>query len=187
MRIIFYGELRRRYGESFDMVSNTIADAMEGLASQLPDWPRTMRISAVGFDTHDKLIMPTDAKEVHVMPAMAGGGGKFGTIIMGAVTFAVGAAVFFLVPGGQAIGISLMVSGALMMVQGVIQLFMKAPSLSKNNDPDGSKYLAVNRNTTAVGTPITLAWGTIDLAGHWLSLQSDSSNLAFGTFPATPT
>lgn len=186
MRIVFYGELRRRYGESFDMASNTVADAMEGLSSQLPDWPRTMRISAVGFDSHEKLIMPTDAKEVHIMPAMAGGGGKFGSIIMGAVVFAIGVGLLF-VPGAQSIGISLMISGGLMIVQGVIQLFMKAPSLSKNNDPEGSKYLAVNRNTTAVGTPITMAWGTIDLAGHWVSLQSDSNNLAFGVFPASPT
>ncbi len=186
MRVTFYGALRKQYGKSFEMRSNTVADAMEGLASQLPDWPRNMRISVVGFDSHELLTTPTDAKEIHVMPAMAGGGGKFGSIILGAVTFAVGAALFFFVPGAQAIGVSLMVSGGLMMVQGVIQLFMKAPSLSKNNDPEGSKYLAINRNTTAVGTPITLAWGTIDLAGHWLSLQSDSNNLAFGTFPATP-
>jgi len=186
MRIIFHGELRRRYGEHYDMMSNTVADAMDGLSRQLPEWPRNMRISAVGFDSHEKLTQPTTDKVVHIMPAMAGGGGKFGTIIMGAVTFAVGAALFF-VPGMQAIGVSLMVSGGLMMVQGVIQLFMKAPSLSKNNDPEGSKYLAINRNTTAVGTPITLAWGKIDLAGHWVSLQSDSNNLAFGSFPASPT
>lgn len=188
MRIIFYGALRERYGLSFEMASETVADAMDGLSRQLPDWPRTMRISAVGFDDHEKLTQPTDAAEVHVMPAMAGGGGKFGSIILGAVVFAIGAAITFGSLGIAApIGVSLMISGGLMIIQGVIQLFMKAPSLGKNNDPAASKYLAVNRNTTAVGTLITMAWGTIDLAGHWLSLQSDSNNLAFGSFPASPT
>lgn len=187
MRIIFYGELRRRYGESYEMCSNTVADAMNGLARQLPDWPRDMRISAVGFDTYEKLSEPTDAEEVHIMPALAGGGGKFGSIIMGALTFAVGAYLFFFVPGAQGIGLSLMVSGGMMVLQGVIALFMKAPSLSKNSDPEGSKYLNVNKNTTAVGTPITMAWGRIDVAGHWLSLQSDSNNLSHGAFPAVPT
>lgn len=185
MRIIFHGILRQQYGESYDMNCTTVADAMEGLASQLPNWPRTLRISAVGFDTYDKLTQPTEQEEIHVMPAMAGGGGKFGSIILGAVTFAVGAALFF-TGIGTAVGLSLMISGGLMIVQGVIGLFMKAPSLSKNNDPEGSKYLAVNRNTTAVGTLITMAWGTIDLAGHWVSLQSDSNNLSHGVFPATP-
>lgn len=167
------------------MASNTVADALEGLATQLSGWDRHMRVSAVGFDSHDLLTQPTDAKEVHVMPSMAGSGGKFGSIILGAVTFAVGAVLTFGFGMGS-IGIPLMISGGLMMVQGVVQLFMKSPSMKGNTDPEGSKYLSVNRNTTAVGTPITMAWGRIDLAGHWLSLQSDSNNLAFGSFPAEP-
>lgn len=186
MRIIFYGVLRERYGDYFDMVSNSVADAMHGLAVQLENWDRTLRVSAVGFDSFELLTEPTDAKEIHIMPAMAGGGGKFGSIILGAVVFVIGLALFF-VPGMQAIGVSLMISGGLMVLQGVIQLFIKAPKLDKNNDPEASKYLAVNRNTTAVGTPITMAWGTIDLAGHWVSLQSDSNNLTFGIFPVNPT
>lgn len=182
MRLIFHGELARRYGRQFDMVSDTVADAMQGIAVQVEEWPRNMRIHAVGFDSFEKLTTPTDQKVVHIMPAMAGGGGKWGGIIMGAVTFAIGVALMF-IPGAQAIGISMMISGGLMMIQGVIGLFMKAPSMSKN-EVEASKYLSVNRNTVAVGTPITMAWGTIDLAGHWLSLQSDSNNLSHGVFPA---
>lgn len=184
MQLILHGELARRYGRSFDMACDTVADAVNGIARQLPEWPRDMRITAVGFDSEEKLTTETDAKVVHIMPAMAGGGGRFGQIILGTVMFAVGAVLTFAVPGAQQIGISLMISGGLMVIQGVIGLFLKAPDLNKN-EKDATKYLAVNRNTIAVGTPITMAWGTIDLAGHWLSLQSDSNNLAHGVFPAT--
>lgn len=182
MLVVFHGELRRRYGEGFEMKCTSVADAVNGIARQVPDWPRDMRVAAVGYDSYDKLTSDTDAKVVHVMPAMAGGGGKFGQIILGSVTFLVGAALMF-IPGTQAIGISLMISGGLMILQGVIGLFLKAPDLSKN-ETEASKYLSVNRNTVAVGTPIPMAWGTIDLAGHWLSLQSDSTNLQHGVFPA---
>jgi len=184
MQLILHGELARRYGRSFEMACETVSDAVNGIARQLPDWPRDMKITAVGFDSYEKLTTETDAKVVHIMPTMAGGGGKFGQIILGAVVFTVGAVLTFAVPGMQQVGISLMISGGLMMIQGVIGLFMKAPELSKN-EKEASKYLSVNRNTIAVGTPITMAWGTIDLAGHWLSLQSDSNNLAHGVFPAT--
>lgn len=166
------------------MACDTVADAMEGIARQVPGWDRNLRIAVVGFDDERALTTPTDQEVVHVMPALAGGGGRFGSIILGAVTFAVGTVLTFTGIAPQ-VGISLMISGGLMMVQGVIGLFMKAPDLSRN-ETEASKYLAVNRNTIAVGTPIVMAWGTIDLAGHWLSLQSDSSNLAHGVFPATP-
>jgi predicted phage tail protein len=182
MQLILHGVLAERYGRTFDMKCSSVADAVNGIARQVDDWPRDMRVVAVGFDTPGKLLGDTDEKVVHIMPALAGGGGKYGGIILGAVTFAVGFAMVFTGFGAH-IGISLMVSGAMMMVQGVIQLFLKSPELNKN-DNEGSKYLPVNRNTIAVGTPITMAWGTIDLAGHWLSLQSDSSNLSHGVFPA---
>ena len=181
MQLIFHGELRKLYGESVTMACDTVADAIEGFSRQQPNWPRDLRINAVGFDTEEKLFGP--AEVVHLMPAMAGGGGKFGAILLGAAM--IGAT--FLLPGiSVALKTSLIVSGAMMIAQGVVGLFMKAPSLGKNADPDASKYLGINQNTTAVGTPIIMAWGRIAFAPHWLSLQSDSTNLSYGVFPANP-
>lgn len=161
------------------MHASTVAEAVEGFSRQV-DWPADTFVQIVGFDTPEKL--KDYAEEVHVMPAMRGGGGKFGTILLGAAIVTVG----ILLPGSSAFAVPLIISGSLMMVQGVIALFMKSPSVKGVDDPEASKYLPVNKNTTAAGTPITLAWGTIDLAGHWLSLQSDSTNLSYGVFPATP-
>lgn len=184
MRLIFHGQLRDLFGADAHMESKTIADALEGFSRQMAQWPRDLVVEVVGHPTEESLY--EHANEIHLMPAMIGGGGKFGTIIMGVITVAVGAALFF-TGVGTAVGLSLMISGGMMILQGVIGLFMKAPKLGKNEDPEASKYLPVNRNTTAVGTPMTMAWGRIDVAGQWLSLQSDSSNLSFASFPNNPT
>jgi predicted phage tail protein len=182
MRLIFHGELKKLFGESFTMNSSSIHDAVEGFSRQQPNWPRSMPIEIVGYDSPEKMLECPE--EVHLMPAMIGSGGRFGQILMGAALVVIGV---LLLPYAHAFAVSLIVSGSVMILQGVVSLFMKAPSSTSVNNPESSKYLAVNKNTTAVGTPMTMAWGTIDLAGHWLSLQSDSNNLAFGVFPANPT
>lgn len=185
MRLIFHGLLKELFGDEFVMQASTVADAVEGFSRQQPDWPRELVIDIVGF-RDEKRILTECPDEIHIMPTLRGGSGKFFNIILGAAVVAIGVGVFFLIPGGQAIGISLMVSGALMMVQGVIGLFMKAPKMDQAENPEDSKYLGINRNTTAARTPITMAWGRVSLHPHWLSLQSDSSKLTHGRFPVNP-
>lgn len=181
MQLNFHGELRKLYGPRVTMHGRNIADALDGFARQQDNWPKDMRVVVVGYDTPD--LLNENPASVDVMPALIGGGGKFGQIIMGAVMIGIS-----FIPGiGTALSASLLISGGLMVAQGVVGLFLKSPSMKTANDPEASKYLSVNRNTTDVGTPITMAWGTIDMAGQWLSLQSDSSNLSFGVFPANPT
>lgn len=191
MQLIFHGLLKTLYGEQVTIHANSVADAIEGFSRQQDNWPRSMLIEAVGYDTEGKLKEKPDV--LHLMPALVGGGGKFTSILIGAamigLAFATGGASITATGAlsTTALGGSLLVGGAMMILQGIVGLFMKAPKLGKNNDPEASKYLAVNKNTTAVNTPITCAWGRIDLGGHWLSLQSDSNNLSFGVFPTNPT
>lgn len=183
MRLIFHGELRKLFGESFNMDARTVSEAIEGFSRQASNWPTDMRVSAVGFDTEDKLRESAD--EVHLMPTVYGGGGKFGSIILGAALIATA-----VLTGGATSGFflaahtSLIITGSVMILQGVVGLFMKSPKIKNSQDPEASKYLSVNKNTTAAGTLATMAWGTIDLAGQWVSLQSDSNTLSFGSFPA---
>jgi predicted phage tail protein len=182
MRLNLHGELAKVVGGStFEIQADTIADAIEGLSRQV-NWPRDMRVVVVDHMTEESLY--ESAEEVDIMPSLAFGSGKFGTIILGAAL--IGAGLF---TGGltTAMGASLIISGSIMVLQGVMNLFMKSPKVQTSADPEASKYLSLNKNTTAVNTPITLAWGRIDLAGHWLSLQSDSNNLSHGQFPTTPT
>ncbi|WOF44374.1 hypothetical protein KNJ79_05425 [Sphingopyxis indica] len=188
MRLIFHGHLRDYFPASVEMNCRTVADAIEGIASQTPNFPAELRVKVVGHDTEESLFSPTETEEVHIVPAMFGGGGKFFGIILGGLMIASA----FLLPGigiglSAALKTSLIVSGAMMAVQGVVSLFMKAPTASKSEDPPPSKYLGVTQNTTAQGTRITLACGRVLLAGHWLSLQSDADKLSTGIYPANPT
>lgn len=183
MIVHLHGILRKLYGKNFVMQSTSAADAIEGLSRQLPDWPRELRIEVPGFDTEATLRSETDAKEIHLVPSMFGGGAKFAGIILGAAMVVLG--VILLATPFSAFGIPLIISGGTMMAMGVIQLFMKAPSVSKSNDPEASKYLGINKNTADIGTFVTLAWGHIKLYGHWISLQSDADKLVHGVFPTT--
>lgn len=179
MRLIFHGELRKRFGHDVVMDVDSIAEAIEGYSRQV-DWPKDMLVEVAGYLEPERWLEKPD--EIHILPAMIGGGGKFGSIILGTALVVAGILLI-----GTPVGWSLIISGGLMIAQGVFALFLKTPKMGKNSDPEASNYLGVNKNTTAVGTRMTMAWGRIDLAGHWLSLQSDSSNLSFGMFPSNPT
>ncbi|MGN6820273.1 MAG: hypothetical protein ACTHJR_16540 [Sphingomonas sp.] len=180
MRLIFHGELRALYGPFFEIQASSVRDAIDGFSRQQENWPKDLMVQVPGFDREEDFEETAD--EIHMMPALIGGGGNFGKIIIGAVLIV--GALFIPIPGLQQV---LMAAGVSLVLQGVMGIFFKSPTASKNNDPDASKYLGINKNTTAVGTPIIMAWGRIDIAPHWLSLQSDSSNLTQGVFPANPT
>jgi predicted phage tail protein len=180
MRVILHGQLREMYGESVTINASSIADAIEGASRQLADWPRTLALNVAGYNTKEELYS-SRPDEVHLMPAMQGGSSKVFNFVLGAALIVVGVLL------GGTVGISLIVSGALMIMQGVIQLFMKAPKIDAEDNPEESKYLGLNQNTTANRTPITNAWGLVKLHPHWLSLQSDSSLMAHGSYPVSPT
>ena len=140
-------------------------------------------MQAVGFDTKEKLNEKTDIAELHLVPAMFGGGGSFGRILIGAALIAAS-----FIPGiGQAVQIALLSAGIGMAVGGVMDMFMKQPTVSKSNDPPASKYLGSGQNTTAIGTIIGMGGGRMLVGGQFMSIQVDSSELVYGTFPTTIT
>jgi predicted phage tail protein len=178
---MLHGVLKEKYGEFVEFNSTTVADALEGFSRQAKDFPRDLLIDVIGFDIEDKIYAPTDVAEVHLVPSMFGGG-AVGKIIVGLILIAVAV----LVPGlGTAFSAALLSAGIGLALGGVMQLFMKTPVAVKQID--ASKYLSNSKNTVAIGTPITMAWGRVKLAGQWLSIQANSNKMAYGTFPATPT
>lgn len=183
MRVILHGLLAERYGRAHEIATNVPADALEGLSRQLSDWPRDLAVNVIDYDSEEKLRAQTSAKEIHVMPAMRGGGGV-AKIVIGAVLVVAGV---LLLPANPMIGWSLIMNGALMMLSGVAELLMRQPTVDNGgpSDPPASRYFGVNKNTVAIGTPIPMAYGRVKLAGHWLSLQSNSSNLVSTSFPVT--
>lgn len=188
MRLNFHGILKDRFGESFDMEASSIADAIEGFSRQT-DWPTDVLVVVPGYDTLEALN-DNCPDEVDLMPAVNGGSGKWTNIILGAAMIGLAFATGGLSLGAGAfiqssLGASLLIGGGMMILQGVVGMFMKAPTFETTDDPEASKYVAVNKNTTKAGTPVTIAYGHVRLGGHWLSIQSDSNNLTHGQFPAT--
>lgn len=184
MKIILHGNLKGRFTE-FDVEANTVAEALEGWSRQsgmqhIPEFDKPL-IEVVNYDTEEKLHTPTTDKVIHLFPMMFGGGGAFKQILIGAVLIGLS-----LIPGlGQAAQIALLSAGIGMAVGGVMQMFMKAPSVSKSQDPDPSKYLGAGGNSTKIGTLIPKGYGRFLLGGHYLSVQVNANDMVYGTFPTT--
>ncbi len=181
MRVHLHGALADLHDGPVTIIADTIADAIEGVSRQL-EWPRRMLVEVVGFPTEEALRSVTDAEDIDLMPVMHGGGGKWGTIAIGVALIAAS-----FIPGiGQTVQLALLSSGIGMTITGTMMFFMKAPTVSKANDPPASKYLGNNQNTTASGTPIANMWGRVKARPHFLSINVDSNNLVFGVFPTSP-
>lgn len=187
MKIILHGVLAERFGREFEIMTNVPAEAIEGLSRQLPDWPRDLALDVVGFEDEADLYKATATREIHLVPSMFGGSGVV-KIIIGAALIA---AVFLLpeigVPLAAWLSSAMFATGVTLALTGISELMMKQPTVANGGpaDPPASKYFGVNKNTTAIGTLITLAWGRVLLGGHWLSLQANSSAMVTTNFPAT--
>lgn len=190
MKIILHGILAERFGREYEIITNRPADAIEGLSRQLPDWPRDLPIDVLDFPTYELLHEETTVTEIHLVPAMHGGGGV-GKIVLGVALIVTAA---FILPAaiagativaGMTVGAAMFMVGVSLVLMGVSQLFMKAPTIDKSDDPPASKYLGINKNTATIGTLIPYAYGRMKIAGHWLSIQVNSNSLVTTSFPAT--
>lgn len=189
MQIKLHGQIAAEYPDDYFIEATTVAEAIEGWSRQvgfythLPIEDRPV-LRVLGFDTIESLTERTEQKVIHLVPAMIGGGGNFGKILIGAALITVGALAF---ASGNAFGTALIGAGIGMVLGGVMGFFVKAPTLSKDNDPDASKYLGLSNNTLEIGTPISNCYGEVAKYGHVLALNVDSSDMITGTFPASPT
>lgn len=195
MLIKLHGIFARDYPGDFEIQADTVAEAIEGWSRQVEFYahiPYEIRpiVTVVGFDDYDSLYEKTEQKVIHLVPAMLGGGGKFGTILIGAaligLSFIPGAAPFTTLLGAKLSG-AVLAAGIGMVLTGVMGLFIKAPSVSKSKDPEASKYLGLSNNTTAIGTPIAICYGEVPVNGHVLALNVDATDMVTGTFPTNPT
>lgn len=191
MKIKLHGIFAEAYPDDYFIKADTVAEAIEGWSKQIEFYehlPYDQRpiVRVVGFSTPDELTAKTEQTEIHLVPAIVGGGGNFGKILIGAALIGMS-----LIPGGQAgtllLGSSLssafMAAGIGMALTGVMGYFIKAPSISKANDPEASKYLGLSNNTTTIGTPIAICYGRVPVNGHVLALNVDATDMAIGQFP----
>lgn len=194
MLIKLHGILKKDFGPEIFIEADTVAEAIEGFTRQVDFYSNMLLderpiLRVIGFDTLETLFGKTEQDEIHIVPAMIGGGGGFGKILIGAAL--VGLALTGVGAGIAIAGTSLATMaftvGVGLILSGTMQLFMKAPSISKENDPDASKYLGIGDNTVNIGTPIALQWGRGPATGHVLAINVDSTEMITGTFPTNPT
>lgn len=186
IKIIPHGSLKDRY-PSFSVMASTPAEALEGWSRQtdMVDIPAYMRpvVQVVDHETDAELYEETEVTELHIVPAMFGGG-AIGKIIIGVVIIA---AIVFSGGTWTPLAVAILMAGVSIALSGVMELFMKTPKVDKSKDPEASKYLGNGGNTIAIGTPIGFGGGRMKIGGQLLSVQVDSNALVHGQFPVTPT
>lgn len=178
-RVHLVGAFRGFHNGPIEIEADTVWDAVEGVTMQVagfkPDLSGRKTIQVVGFDTIERLKAWDDTTtDIYIMPALTFGkrGGLIQTII-GVTLIVVGFVLSFtpLAP----LSPFLINAGIAMTIGGIMQMLTPQPQLSVNNeDQVRSKYLATNRNTVKIGTPIPLLYGRRRIGGHILSLNIDA-------------
>jgi predicted phage tail protein len=174
--IYLHGSLKERHPEPIRVHASTAVEALSVL-KQLPTFDATDPVSVrvKGFECRDALYEITDMEEIHVYPALVGGGGKGGVlqIIVGVVVVIVGIVLSVF---GYGSGTPLIMSGMMMILGGILMMLAPTPKSSG----DGSKqslYIPSNQNTTKIGTRIPLIYGRVRRFGHYLSFNVDARSL----------
>lgn len=183
--------------------AKTLAEAIEGFSRQFTPWTSVSPdarpvLRVLGLTSSAQLFDESDQEEVHLVPAMYGGGGNIGKILIGgailaAVYFTGGfAAIGAMTAAGASAGTvalglaaSMAVSVGLGLVTaGAMGLFVKSPK--KDRDPANSAYFGPGGNPATLGTPIPAGLGRCMVTGFLASLQVDATDVVHGIFPATP-
>lgn len=178
MQITFHGKLAEDYGAEHRIEASSVREALEALSRQLKiysDIPLDRRplVRVAGHLTEESL--GENPEQIHVVPAVIGGGGV-AKIVVGSLLIVAG----ILIPGAQ----FLIGTGIGMVLGGLAQVFLKAPSLSSEDDPDASRYLGLGNNTTRLGTLRSYMMGRVKVSNpHVIAVNVDSNDLVKGEFP----
>lgn len=201
--IRFHGSIAHLLPEPVEVDAETVIEAFNALMELRPELKQFTSfkdrpiVQVVGHETETLLRSPTDAEFIDVLPLMAGSGGKGGgfmKIIIGAVIIA--AAIAF--TGGSAaftswsaftsawqsagmLGSLALNLGTSLIMGGLLTLISPVPRRdagAATADPEASKYLGAQKNTVRIGTRIPIAYGECRIGGHYLSFDSQATDVA---------
>ena len=170
-RIHLHGSLKAIHPGVIEIDAGTVAEAIEAVTRQLPGFAPTAtrgrrEIQVAGFMTMKSLHAPTDEVDLHFFPPMAfGKNGGIMKVIIGIALVIVAIAVL-LVTANLDLALTIGLAGVGMIIGGLIQILSPQPGPSHRD-----KYLSINANTVAIGTPIALLYGRRMVAGQILSLN----------------
>ena len=199
-----YGSLRKRLGQSkFEFDVCTPAEALKALFANFPGlekWMIDSEKDGVGYQVKigkEKVIeeniealgMPWSERDVFsVRPVIAGAGGGWGQILVGALL--VGAAIAFAPVGAGFMGAGMGLGGtaftmgaaastfvgaigASMVFGGIAQLLSPTPKLPKRASQLESFSFSGINNTAQVGTPIPVCYGRLYVGSTVISSGLD--------------
>lgn len=202
MTIHLHGPQAHLLSEPYRCVADTIEEAMNALGKMVPAlWPVPGQArpvyEIVGVTTPDQLFQPTEMREIHLVPMLSGGGGKGGgflQIALGVALIALawwnpagllGAATIFgmsfsLTGMVLSFGVSLLLGGLLSLIATPTPDTMGMSGFDTNvsqggADPASSRYLGSNKNTTKLGTRVSIAFGRNKIPGQYISFNIDST------------
>lgn len=187
--VVLHGALAARFGATFELEVTSPAEALRALMLQIRGFRQAFRdgdyrIIRAKKDVADSLELDElklrlgRAREIHVVPVVAGSGSAWGKILAGVaiVGLAIAAPYALGIAGGlsasfgavSAIGFSgisfaqIASFGALMALGGIAQLISPAPTQSGGSgsvDRKDSFLFGSTDNVTAQGGPVPLVFG----------------------------
>lgn len=194
MKIIkLYGHLGKKFGKLHKYDVRTPAEAIRALCANFPDFKQHMlQHSSPGYnvisgtedcvETYEKLHYPV-TNTIKIIPIIAGAGGSWGNIILGAALIAVawwnpmGWGVIAnssagLLAGELAISAMTYV-GAALILTGVSQLLFSPPKISTaaEVEQNASAYFNGPQNVSVQGNPVPLIYGRLLVGSQIVSAE----------------
>lgn len=179
--IHLHGDLKSLAPEGLQIEAETPAEVISFLSS-LPGFQPVNGVKKVvrirGIESRDALYSRTDMEHIHVEPYFGGAGGGFANflqIIIGVILITVGI-LASPITGGTSLTMAqaglVIMSGALMILGGVLQLLAPQPKTDvTSSSGQSNQYLPSDQNTVKIGTRIPLLFGRIKHGGHYLSFN----------------
>ena len=188
-KIKLYGLLKKKFStKTIEIYGKNVQDAFAGLQSRFGDdfkntilngaWHITLgqRSDAVlcTGDTYlapEEVLLPVEAEELHVFPAVTGSGGNTGRIILGIVLIIVAVALWWAGSAIWAAGTimqtagsyagAVALAGVASLAGGIAGMLAASPGIDNYADPDARQSFIFNGavNNTEQGVPVPLVYG----------------------------
>lgn len=187
-KIYLEGAMGRNFGREWTLDIHTPAEALQLIQANMPRFGQWIRDNLKRYEKcmiickyadgrvealdEKTMLMHKEAQEIHFVPTVYGAGKWMGAIV-GAVMIVVGAVVSYWCP---ALGQSLIVAGAGMLVSTVVTAIM---GRTKRNDADEegtSYYFNGAQNTTRQGVPVPLIFGRCKVGSAVISSSINVSD-----------
>lgn len=174
IRLHLYGQLATDYGEYMDISAKTPREAVTALAYQCPkykdhlinhNWHIVLGKQENDIKEQELDLNLGNYQEVHLIPEIMGQG-KWGTTIVGAVLFVVGAVITYGSWGAASgVGVKMMWMGGAMMLGGLIAATTSVPGVGdtrvEEEDKRASFLFSGAVNTSTQGLPIPRGYGRL--------------------------